>query len=344
MLTSLGAQVRYGPTARVCLRPTDRTLEAELQCVIAEPPEITFVASALSLQSLFDAAAALGLAEPLQVALAQGEVVTADPEAADAAVLVGLERHRLVEPCWTIEQSGSRSAAAVLIVSDDDGFAGRGPNGTGGHRRAARVLRPFRWERPIDPSPAQQLIEAVAAGRVDAVTFTGRVSATNFVQISRELELYDEVASAFAGQCALVAVGPASDVVARELGVGRVLQPVRWQLGSMVRTLTSLFTDRGHDLAWPGGNVRVQGDHVWLGARDSPVVLTQRERAIMDALAERPGVVWSKERLLRQIWGGGDSDVHAVEVAVARLRKRLGTAGAMIETVTRRGYRLWIPR
>jgi DNA-binding winged helix-turn-helix (wHTH) protein len=35
-----------------------------------------------------------------------------------------------------------------------------------------------------------------------------------------------------------------------------------------------------------------------------------------------------------------ENDPHAVETAVGRLRRRLGTAGAAIKTVQRRGYRL----
>jgi uroporphyrinogen-III synthase len=39
-------------------------------------------------------------------------------------------------------------------------------------------------------------------------------------------------------------------------------------------------------------------------------------------------------------WLGEEADEHAVEVAVARLRRRLGTRGHLLETVFRRGYRL----
>jgi uroporphyrinogen-III synthase len=68
--------------------------------------------------------------------------------------------------------------------------------------------------------------------------------------------------------------------------------------------------------------------------------LPERERELLVTLAERPGVVVSKRALLRRVWGPGESDEHVVEVTVARLRQRLGAAGAGIETVIRRGYRL----
>lgn len=68
--------------------------------------------------------------------------------------------------------------------------------------------------------------------------------------------------------------------------------------------------------------------------------LSDRERSILLVLSERPGVVWSKQQLLDRVWSDDDVDLHAVEVAVGRLRKRLGPIGAAIETVIRRGYRV----
>jgi len=60
---------------------------------------------------------------------------------------------------------------------------------------------------------------------------------------------------------------------------------------------------------------------------------------VLGILARRPGAVVSKKALLEEVWEG-ESDDHVVEVTVARLRHRLGAAGASIETVVRRGYRL----
>jgi uroporphyrinogen-III synthase len=88
-----------------------------------------------------------------------------------------------------------------------------------------------------------------------------------------------------------------------------------------------------------GHDVTVQGRFVVVGT-DDPISLSDRERGVLDVLAERPGVVQSKATLLRAVWGGNESDEHVVEVTVGRLRQRLGTAGIGVETVVRRGYRL----
>lgn len=86
-----------------------------------------------------------------------------------------------------------------------------------------------------------------------------------------------------------------------------------------------------HHVVVSGGGAVVDGE---------PVALSPRERRVLAALAERPGVLLSKTALLERAWPGEIADQHAVEAAVARLRRRLGPAGRCIETVVRRGYRL----
>ena len=63
------------------------------------------------------------------------------------------------------------------------------------------------------------------------------------------------------------------------------------------------------------GEVRVQGRLVTMAGET--VQLSERERAVLAALARRPGVVVSKAELLHAAWPGGEADEHAVEVAWA---------------------------
>jgi DNA-binding response OmpR family regulator len=57
---------------------------------------------------------------------------------------------------------------------------------------------------------------------------------------------------------------------------------------------------------------------------DLPVPLTRREYALLLALLERPGRVWSREELARRLYAGGE-EVHsnAIEVHVHALRRKL---------------------
>jgi len=69
------------------------------------------------------------------------------------------------------------------------------------------------------------------------------------------------------------------------------------------------------------------------------VDLTRREVALLEVLMARPQRVFSKADLLNQIFGfGEDAGENAIELYVARLRRKLGAAGMEIKTVRGVGY------
>ena len=78
----------------------------------------------------------------------------------------------------------------------------------------------------------------------------------------------------------------------------------------------------------------------WAGR---PVDLSSREFALLHALVRRQGTVLSKDELLRAAWGSDQAATrNAVEVYVGYLRRKLAdaSAGAVIDTVRGRGYRI----
>jgi DNA-binding response OmpR family regulator len=74
------------------------------------------------------------------------------------------------------------------------------------------------------------------------------------------------------------------------------------------------------------------------------VRLTAREFALLAYLIRRAGRVVSKAEILAGVWDDAfEGDPNVVEVYVARLRRKLGTGSARIETVRGMGYRLLAP-
>ena len=65
-----------------------------------------------------------------------------------------------------------------------------------------------------------------------------------------------------------------------------------------------------------------------------PLVLSQRERALLGRLVQAGGTLVPRDCL------GGGQNSRAADMAVSRSRKRLGTNGDAILTVRGRGYRL----
>jgi two-component system phosphate regulon response regulator PhoB len=74
---------------------------------------------------------------------------------------------------------------------------------------------------------------------------------------------------------------------------------------------------------------------------DEVVALTATEYQLLLYLAERSGRLQSRDALLQRVWGyEGQLNTRTVDTHIKRLRQKLGTAGAMIETVHGFGYQL----
>jgi len=170
------------------------------------------------------------------------------------------------------------------------------------------------------------------------LTFTAKPAVENFLEIAGFLGLAEEVADALATDVVAFCVGPVCATGFTDDDITTPLVPEKHRLGAMVQQIARHFATRGKDVELAGARVRLQG-RLMVFEDCGRAWLTDRERSILDVLLERPGVVRSKHELLQRVWHGAESDEHLVEVTIARLRQRLGTASDGIETVIRRGYR-----
>lgn len=84
------------------------------------------------------------------------------------------------------------------------------------------------------------------------------------------------------------------------------------------------------------------GAATWEG-RDAG--LSNRELAVLHALASRPDAVVTKDELLERVWGDGAAARNVVEVYVGYVRRKLAAlgAGGLIVTERGHGYRLAPP-
>jgi len=84
--------------------------------------------------------------------------------------------------------------------------------------------------------------------------------------------------------------------------------------------------------------VDVRGRHARLGGEE--LALTPKEFDLLALLASEPGVVFSRERILEQVWQTTwYGSAKTIDVHVAALRRKLGDPG-WIETVRGVGLRL----
>ena len=79
-----------------------------------------------------------------------------------------------------------------------------------------------------------------------------------------------------------------------------------------------------------------------LHVRGEPVAATRREMALLNLFLRHPGRIMAKDRLFDGLFSFDNADVgvNAVELYVARLRKKLAGSGVTIRTHRGLGYQI----
>lgn len=334
-----GASVLLGPSIRTLPLDGDDGLRAITQALIDEPPQVLVANTGVGIRSWFGAAESWGLGEALLEALRGARIHARGPKASGAVHSLGLDvvsraaSERLRE---CIELAAADLTPGDRIVIQRDG--GPPPPDTALLEAAGATvveLPVYRWQRAEDPRPALRLVEGVVAGRVHAVTFTSGPAIGNLFDVAAEEGLADELRATLASGAVVVGcVGPVCAEAAEGAGFseGDLVVPRTWRLGPLVRSVGERLLERSRRV----GDLVITGNVVRSG--DRRVELTDIDARILAALAVRPGTVVAKAELLRDVWGDPGGDPHLVEVAVGRLRRRLGPDGGAIAAVPRRGY------
>lgn len=342
-LAALGARVVHGPVLGPMPLVGREALEGAVDELVADPPDAVVFVSGAGLESWLAAGESLGCE------LALGSAV------GRARLFVGTGARRGVE-------AAGMGSAAVLPVTTEAAAHELGTALARGARVAVQLDRGAAEPLadalvstgfdvvavplcpsalPDDPAPALALVEAVAERRVDAVTFTAAVEVRNLFAIATSVGLEGATVAALSDHVVPACRGAVCAAAAWAAGMGGVVQAEAIRPGALLDALASRLAASATRLRLHGVDVEVRGQLVSVG--DDEVWLTERERSLLAVLASRPGTVVTKTELLRRVWrsdGIEGADSHAVEVGIARLRRRLGPAGAGLLTVPRRGYRL----
>ena len=89
------------------------------------------------------------------------------------------------------------------------------------------------------------------------------------------------------------------------------------------------------------GDMRIDCDSRSLFIRGKEIYLTAKEFDLLELLAFNPNRVYSRDVLLKTVWGADyPGDGRTVDVHIRTLRQKLGDAGEQIETVRGVGYRM----
>ena len=78
-----------------------------------------------------------------------------------------------------------------------------------------------------------------------------------------------------------------------------------------------------------------------VSVKGEEVALTLKEYELLKKFLQHPGIVFSRDKLLNDIWGYEFSgETRTVDVHIRTLRQKLGDAGDLIETIRGVGYRM----
>ncbi|GLZ75633.1 uroporphyrinogen-III synthase [Actinorhabdospora filicis] len=326
LLEHRGARVVSAAPLRTVAPPDDHMLRAATIELLRESPGTLIVTSGAALTSWLAAVDGWGLGARLRAALARWELHAAAPRALAALRVAGFQA---TSDDGTEPPRGQRLAAVIHGAAREDVLAALRRR----HGAAVHPIEVHRWTLPPDLAPAQRLVDAIGARRVDAVTFTSAPAVAALLRVAD-----DEAAAlvaALRGDVLAAAVGPVSATALRRLGIPAT-QPPRARLTALARTVAVALPARarrvrltsGHDMEVRGHLVVVDGT-----ARTLPPA----PMAVLRALCAARGRVLSRAELLGHLPRGADG--HAVEMAVTRLRDGLKLRGC-VQTVVKRGYRL----
>jgi DNA-binding response OmpR family regulator len=142
-----------------------------------------------------------------------------------------------------------------------------------------------------------------------------------------------------AGLVALNADWGLDDLILATAGPAEVEARLRLALG---RLSTAATADSGVVRA---GELAIDPDTYSAKLKGRPLDLTYKEFELLKFLAQHPGRVFTRDQLLREVWGydyfGG---TRTVDVHVRRLRAKLGSEyESMIGTVRQVGYKFVVP-
>ncbi|GAC1442812.1 MAG: uroporphyrinogen-III synthase [Mycobacteriales bacterium] len=342
LLERRGARVVEAPAIRIVPTGDDDELLAITRACIKASPDIVVATTGIGFRGWMEAADGWGLGELLRARFAGSDLLTRGPKAKGAVRAAGLAE------TWSPDSESTDEVLAKLLA---DGVTGRRvavqlhgeplPDFCNALRAAgADVLEVpvYRWLPAEDGRPLRRLVDQISSGTVDCVTFTSAPAVASLLATADEDGRTSTLVEALTGQVLAACVGPVTAAPLERLGIPTV-QPARARLGALVRTVveelparrTRSIQSAGHLLELRGHSVLVDG---------VPMALTGRQAALLAVLVEGAGRVLSRHDILRAVWPEESRDEHAVEMAVARLRTTLGSAGAVVETVVKRGYRL----
>ena len=127
----------------------------------------------------------------------------------------------------------------------------------------------------------------------------------------------------------------ADDYVTKPFGVMELIARIKALLRRASRS------EKREGKVYVAGELTLSTECHEVRVRGEEIALTYKEFELLTFLFENRGFVLNRDRILKEIWGYEfDGENRTVDVHVRTLRKKLGDAGDVVETVRGIGYKI----
>lgn len=340
-----GAEVLHAPSLRIAVNESDASLIEDTRRLIAARPDFVLITTGYGMHRWLEVADAAGLGGELIDTLERSRVLARGPKALGAIRAAGLDEAALSDAETTASLvdavitagPGHRVCIQLHGYTDEVQLARLREVSASVH-----TVAPYRWAPATGDDRGQRLVDAVCDRALDALTFTSAPAADATLALARSGGRWPDFLAALRSDVITVAVGPVTAGPLIEAGID-VITPDRYRMGALIRLVCDrLNADRVRryqPLAGGADVLELRGQTVRVG--DRQVRLGPTALALFRRLADAESAVLSRDQLIDGLTE--QTDTHALEVAISRLRRSLGVPG-LIGTVIKRGYRMNVRR
>jgi uroporphyrinogen-III synthase len=334
-----GAQVLHAPTLRITNAQEDDPIIDDTRAIIERRPDVLLASTGYGIRRWFEVADAAGMGDALTDSLSATRILVRGPKARGGIRAAGLNDTGMSDVETTaslVTKALEEFEPGLTIAVQVHGYTDEEQLDRLRAVHTVMTVAPYRWAMiGADNDRVKRLIEATCARQLDALTFTSAPSADALLIAAEGMGALADLVEAMKTEVLAAVVGPVTAAPLLAIGV-EPIQPERYRMGALIRLVCEyLETERVLRVPTRHGELALRGQLVEIGGVRT--LLPPTSLALLRQLVAVPGSVLSRSQLATAL--PGDQDDHAMEVALSRLRRSLGTPG-VIATVVKRGYRL----
>lgn len=113
------------------------------------------------------------------------------------------------------------------------------------------------------------------------------------------------------------------------------------EMVSRIKAVLRRCSPKKNEHIYSNGNIHMNVDAHIVSIGDKMINLTYKEYEILKLFLSNPGIVYTRDQLLSEIWGiDYFGETRTVDMHIKTLRQKLGESGSCIKTVRNVGYRM----